>query len=75
MATPPTIISIASQCDGRSYVTELHVDRLGNEHRFTYLSEPDADIDAIMSARIDALEQQFLTQAEQENATHVLLPG
>lgn len=52
-----------AQVDGRRYVTEIHTDSEGVEHRVSYLAPVNADYAAIASARSIALAEQL---AEQE---------
>lgn len=52
-----------AQRDGRSYVTEIHTDSTGKEHRFEYLAAPDTDYVAIRTARAAQLAEQL---AEEE---------
>jgi hypothetical protein len=52
-----TIIKQMPQCDGRAYVTELHIDHTGKRYEIEYLACVDADTTANLSARVAVLEQ------------------
>jgi hypothetical protein len=51
-----------TQIDGRRYVTEIHIDSTGQEHRFYYLADVGADYNTIMSSRILDLEKELATK-------------
>lgn len=45
------------QADGRRYVSEIHRDESGQEHRYQYLAEPGVDVDAVAAERKVTLEE------------------
>lgn len=59
MIVESTIIEDAPQKDGRRYVTELHVDDEGKEHRVMYLAESKANVEEMLPARAAQISAQI----------------
>lgn len=53
------IVEDAPQMDGRRWVRERHTDHLGAAHDVLYLALAEADAEAIMAARVSAIEAQL----------------
>ena len=58
-----TLLIISPQSDGRSYVTERHVDQCGVAHIIEYLADAETDRDAMLQTHADQLAEQ-LRQSE-----------
>jgi hypothetical protein len=54
------IISRNLQIDGRSYITERHVDDAGVEHDITYLADAGADVDDILALHAQGIVDQLV---------------
>jgi hypothetical protein len=63
------------QADGRRYVTEVHTDSGGEQHRFTYLASGDFDADAAMTARAAELPNTILRATEDREAGNGVFTG
>lgn len=57
-----------TQRDGSRYVTEKHLDSMGQEHVFVYLGRDTMDYNSIMQTRIQQINESF---AEQEFADNL----
>lgn len=60
------------QANGTRWVTEIHTDAAGIEHRIVYLAPEGADYTAIMNARAAQMDSQL---AEREFYDLVLTDG
>lgn len=73
--TASQIIEDRAQVDGRRYVTELHTDHIGKQHRFTFLVPAAFDASAAMSARAVALVAHLADQELALNESRALAEG
>jgi len=58
------IVSDRSQRDGRRKVCERHETDTGNVIDVAYLADKDADVQAVMDARVAGLNEQFVAVSE-----------
>jgi hypothetical protein len=68
------IIQVSPQGDDRKWITELHVDHVGVQHRVEYLADSDTDIDSALAVRAPQIDQQCREQ-ELQRLEQMVLDG
>ncbi len=61
----------AAQKDGRTGVTEVHIDQFGGKYSIYYLAEPGVDYNAVMLARVGNLNDTLVNSEVIVNVSQV----
>jgi hypothetical protein len=73
--TSSSVTVEAAQKDGRKWVHETHVDNIGLQWWFDYLTAPGTDVNAVLAARAPVLAQQLVDQEVAANIDMIELFG